>query len=70
MIPSGQRSPCLRHAGVIAQSLGIPTPCTTIHGYMIRVDAKDADALGLAAAPAAAEPEAPPATAAEMEEKM
>jgi len=71
MIPSGQ--PITVPAGtqvLIAQSLGDSHTLHTIHGYMIRVDAKDADALGLAAAPAAAEPEAPPATPAEMEEKM
>ncbi len=71
MIPSGQALVIPQGTQVlIAQSLGDSHTLHTIHGYMVRVDAKDADALGLAAAPAAPEPVDAPATAAEMEEKV
>lgn len=59
-IPSGV--PHVLKAGSkvrITQSLGGSYTVLTEMGYMVRIDAKDADALGLTPASAAAEPAAP-----------
>lgn len=58
-IPSGARS-TLKSGSVvrILQSLGGSYTISTNTGAMVRIDAKDADALGLSS-PAAAQPEAP-----------
>ena len=60
-IPSGV--PHVLKAGSkvrITQSLGGSYTVLTEMGYMVRIDTKDADALGLTPAEAAAEPAAPP----------
>src|SRR5215472_11840723 len=52
-IPSGMPHPLPSGSRVrLSQALGGSYTVTTEFGYMVRIDARDADALGLAAAPA------------------
>src|SRR5262249_5043105 len=54
LIPSGMPLPLPEGSRVrLTQALGGSYTVTTEYGYMVRIDAHDADALGLAAAPAA-----------------
>jgi probable FeS assembly SUF system protein SufT len=53
-VPSGTRIVLPRGTAVmITQSLGDTYTVTTDHGYMVRIAGRDADAMGLAAAPGA-----------------
>jgi probable FeS assembly SUF system protein SufT len=64
-IPSGVPHPLPAGSHVrLMQSLGGSYTVLTDQGYMVRIDAKDADALGLAA------PAAPDAASAEFSEKL